>query len=228
MQTPKAPDEEAVDHEVLVVVEAQAKLQQIVEDEKLWQEKVVELFANSNVPPILDLAQTSSKPIEVQENFRVKMLEYWASNPNALKYSMPVEAANLGALEVLCYYRGHRESRGCTVIGEGSILDDLQEIHQERKERKAKAQAAILKAQKVKQTSLLKFLQPSEDDISCTLPDEPVVVSRQEVELPPSPPIPQDGDVAWWLAECGGSEGQVVSQTGFHPKICEAIWLKYG
>lgn len=66
----------------------------------------------------------------------------------------------IGALDILRYYRGHRDSRGCTVIGEGSILDDLEEIHQERKERRAKASVAILGAEKVKQSSILKFMKP--------------------------------------------------------------------
>lgn len=111
-QVPNVSDGDAVDHEVwsnsshfllqnffskvLVVVEAQAKLQLISEAEAKWQENVVELFNNGKEPPILDLGDIPSKPADVQETFRVKMLEYWASNPNALRYSTPVEPMNSG------------------------------------------------------------------------------------------------------------------------------------
>eukprot|EP00667_Euglena_gracilis_P028923 EG_transcript_37564 len=135
-------------------------MQNISDEETAWQDKLVELFNNGKEPPVLDLGEVSAKPGEVQEAFRVKMLEYWASNPNALRYSNPIEPANSGALEVLRYHRGHRDSRGCTVVGQSSILDDLEEIHQERKERKEKAKAAIVKAAKDKQKSILAFVKP--------------------------------------------------------------------
>lgn len=52
-----------------------------------------------------------------------------------------------------------------------------------------------------------------DDDVDCHLPNPPEEVQRREVQIPPPPPIPQDEDTNWWIAQCGGSEVEVVSQT---------------
>eukprot|EP00667_Euglena_gracilis_P018445 EG_transcript_19592 len=216
------------DAEVLTIVEAQSTASALAEEEKIWQGKVIALFDSGRVPPAVELGLTSMKPSEIQENFRVKMLDYWSNNPSALKYSAPLEPASTGALDVLRFYKGHRDSRGGAVLGEGSILGDLEEIHKERAERKEKAKSAAQNAKATKQSSMLAFIKPSGDDVDCHLPNQPEEVSRKEVQIPPAPPVPAQDQVAWWVTQCGGSEAEVVSQTGFSGTVCEAIWMKYG
>lgn len=81
---------------MVALVEGQTKLHAIEEAEQEWQEKIVALFGHGKEPPILVLGETSLKPSEVQENFRVKMLNYWASNPTSLRYCAPIEPLNSG------------------------------------------------------------------------------------------------------------------------------------
>ena len=162
---------------VVAIMETQSQAEDLAKVEATWQDNVIDLFRHRVPPPILDLGETSLRPADIQENFRLKMMAYWASHPSALRYSLSVDPANLGtafesacncfplfyslgALEVLRYYKGHRDSKGSAVPGEGSILDDIAEIHRERAERKEAAKKAVLPVEKGKQRSILAFLKP--------------------------------------------------------------------
>ena len=114
------------------VVEANALDQKVASlklEEDEWSKKMETIWVGGIVPPLLEWSPASSKPGDIQDDFRVKMLEYWAAHPSLLKYSDPVEPINqgreiflqkfkpwiqrfLGALEVLRYHAGHRDAKG--------------------------------------------------------------------------------------------------------------------
>lgn len=112
-QRPKE-EKEKVDVEVVEIQHAVANVTEVsLKDEKDWLNNLQELFVTTRVPPPIELSPKSEAPgvsgfgsplcilfffvlVDIQEEFRNKMLEYWAKNGEALHYSEPLEPMNTG------------------------------------------------------------------------------------------------------------------------------------
>ena len=203
-----------------------SKQEQCNVDLKEWHKQIEALWPQQPPRPLL-LSTKSQCPKDVQDDFRLKMLNYWSPHPQSLKYSNPLDPLSNVANEVLRYYKGHRDPKGRVLPGISNPCIDLIEIVQERAQRAEKAKSKGGIAGK-KQHSLPQYLQPSTGDVASRLPSEPVHVERTTVDVPPPPPHVEPSNVAWWKEQCGGQDREVVSQTGFSAEICEQLWLKYG
>lgn len=85
-----------VDKEIIALATVQTKMEQIQEGEKQWAAEIEKLWSTQPQPPPVPFQPTSEKPGEIQDDFCRTMLEYWAANPHALKFSDPVEPASQG------------------------------------------------------------------------------------------------------------------------------------
>ena len=125
-ETAKREEVEVIDVDVAEAFEVMDHAKADLDAEKRWQKDLENLFLHKRAPPILGFVIDHQRPAEVQEIFRNKMLEYWSKNAASLRYSESVEPMNQGALNVLRFYAGHRDSRGRTITGgETSIHNEL-------------------------------------------------------------------------------------------------------
>ena len=87
-----------MDPDVVQVQQALEHARDLVAEETQWLRSLETLWMKNRVPRPIELQECGLNPKIIQDNFRKTMLDYWATNKDALKYTESVEPLDQGKL----------------------------------------------------------------------------------------------------------------------------------